>query len=144
MKKKLLIIAGAFVILTAVAIVGVRAIYLDNQWLFDQFRSFSVRIDNQSDHDFTIVEAGILQSDSEGKVVEGESKSTVGKTLASGARLTVTPKLSIAGEGGIYLKMTDAEGETATHVVCSYTESLSGKTLVIVTNDDVEIEQNCH
>jgi hypothetical protein len=144
MIKKTLLFSIVFVATVTLTIVGATALYKDNSTLFDQFRGFSVTIDNQSDFELSVIEAGILHSDSEGNVVEGASKSPVGKTLAGGKRLTVKPELSISGEGGIYLKMTDADGETVTHVVCSYTESLSGKTEVTVTNDDVEIEQNCN
>lgn len=145
MLRKVLIFAAVFTAVVTLTIVATTSLYKDNRSLFDQFRSFSVTIDNRSDFELSVFEVGTYKSaESEGNVAAGESKAAVDKTIRSGDRLTVKPKLSIVGEGGIYLKMTDANGDPVTHGVCSYTESLSGKSKVTVTNEGVKIEQNCH
>ncbi|GBG06886.1 hypothetical protein B1748_12390 [Paenibacillus sp. MY03] len=144
MKKKVLIVIGCFIAILALTIAGARSVYNDHPDFFNMFKSFTVRIDNQSDFDFVAIEAGILQSGNNGDIVETGSKDTLANPLASGDKVTFKPKLSIQGEGGIYLKVTDSSGRTETYGICSYTESLSGQTDVTVSNDGVKIDQNCY
>lgn len=141
MRKKVLILAGVFTAIIVLIIVGARVAYNDQQGIFNYFRSFTVFVDNQSDVDLVSIEAGIIQSDSN---ADSDSKDMVEEPLASGNKLKFTPKLSLQGEGGIYLKITDSRGETTTHTVCSYTEYLSGKADVTVSNDKVTIDQDCY
>jgi hypothetical protein len=144
MKKKVLIVIGCFIAILALTIVGARAVYNDHPDFFNMFKSFTVRIYNQSDFDLVKIETGILQSDAQGNTIETGSTDVVEDTLASGGKLTFKPKLSIQGEGGVYMKVTDSRGQTETYSVCSYTESLSGLTDVIVRNDEADIDENCY
>lgn len=144
MRKKALIFIGCFTITVALTIVGARAVYNDHPDFFNMFKSFTVRIYNQSDFDLVKIETGILQSDAQGNTIETGSTDVVEDTLASGGKLTFKPKLSIQGEGGVYMKVTDSRGQTETYSVCSYTESLSGQTDVTVSNDGVKIDQDCY
>lgn len=131
-----LIIAGSIIAATAGS---------DIVNLIQQFKSFTVTVDNQSDYDLFSVETGVLTSDSTGQVVESSSKESFEQGIPSGRKVKISPELSLSGEGGIYLKYTDprAEASPKTVGICSYTESLSGYSKVIITNDDVSVEENC-
>ncbi|AIQ60469.1 hypothetical protein [Paenibacillus borealis] len=105
-----------------------------------QFQSFKVTVDNQSDFDLSLLETGVVTS-----AAAGASADELGKPLKSGETIKIRPRLSISGEGGIYLKYTDPrEPEAAQTVgICSYTESLSGYSKVTITNDKVTVKENC-
>lgn len=109
----------------------------------NQFRSFSVTIDNQSDYDLTSVETGVLVSGPNGEAVESDSKETLDQTIESGEKLKIRPILSLSGEGGIYLRY-NSEGKETKKTICSYTESLSGYSKVIITNSNVTVEEKCN
>lgn len=113
--------------------------------LIQQFRSFTVTVDNQSDYDLLSVETGVLASDSTGQVVESGSKEKYEQGIPGGKKVKISPELSLSGEGGIYLKYTDSrDGAPPRRIgICSYTESLSGSSRVIITNDGVDVEENC-
>ncbi|MEK5026398.1 hypothetical protein [Paenibacillus sp. FSL M7-1046] len=113
--------------------------------LIQQFGSFTVTVDNQSDYDLFSVETGVLTSDSAGQIIESSSKESFEQGIPSGRKVKISPELSLSGEGGIYLKYTDPRDEDSPKTVgiCSYTESLSGHSKVIITNDDVSVEENC-
>lgn len=141
-KKSLVVIGISMGIITLVILIAVAV--RDNLGLISQFRSFTVTIDNQSDYDLVTIEAGILTSDLSGKVIEGSSKEIFEHGIQSGDKVKLTPKLSLMGEGGIYLKYTDSRGEIIRKSVCSYTESLSGYSKVTITNDNVTVNENCN
>ncbi|MEK4060332.1 MULTISPECIES: hypothetical protein [Paenibacillus] len=113
--------------------------------LIQQFGSFTVTVDNQSDYDLFSVETGVLTSDSTGQIIESSSKESFEQGISSGTKVKISPELSLSGEGGIYLKYTDPRDESSPKTVgiCSYTESLSGHSKVIITNDDVSVAENC-
>jgi hypothetical protein len=54
------------------------------------------------------------------------------------------PTLSLHGEGAIYLKYTDAMGQSTQETVCGYTEYLSGYSKVMITNEDTTVVQQCN
>lgn len=114
--------------------------YRTNIDVFRQFLSFSVTINNQSDYDIVSLETGTVEGPS-GEIKA--SKDYYSKTIKSGEKVKIKPKLSLTGEGGIYLKYNDSRGETISKAVCSYTESLSGYSEVTINNDKVTIEENC-
>jgi hypothetical protein len=105
-----------------------------------QFQSFRVTVDNQSDFDLSLLETGVVTS-----AAAGASTDELGKTLKSSKTMKIKPRLSLSGEGGIYLKYIDPrEPETVQTVgVCSYTETLSGYSKVTVTNDKVTVDEKC-
>lgn len=110
-----------------------------------QFQSFALTIHNQSDYDIVSVETGIIKSASaEIGIVEGDSKDYYAEHIKSGKNIKIKPRLSLNGEGGIYLKYTDARGETVQKSVCSYTEYLSGYSTVTIHNNGVAIEEKCY
>ncbi|SDM34177.1 hypothetical protein SAMN05428961_11470 [Paenibacillus sp. OK060] len=109
-----------------------------------QFRSFNVTIDNQSDYDLTSVETGVLITGPNGGVVESGSRDGFDKEIKSGDVVKITPNLSISGEGGVYLKYSDSSGKTSNKMICSYTETLSGYSNVIITNENVQVDEKCN
>lgn len=123
------------VVLSIIIVVGlvfaIKVIVQSNVFEFlKQFRSFNVTIDNQSDYDLTSVETG--------------SKDEFDKEIKSGDVVKITPNLSISGEGRVYLKYSDSRGETSNEMICSYTETLSGYSNVIITNENVKIDEKCN
>ncbi|MFC3800840.1 hypothetical protein [Cohnella sp. GCM10012308] len=127
----------------AALLITLFVVWKTNDEFFRQFRSFSVTVVNQSDYDLVSVETGILRSDAAGNAVQGGSKNTYGKTIKAGHEKVISPKLSLNGEGGIYLKYTDSRGQTVQKTVCSYTESASGYSTVTIRNDRVDVKENC-
>lgn len=105
-----------------------------------QFQSFRVTVNNESDFDLSILETGVVTG-----AGAGASTDELGKTLSSGKTIKIRPRLSLSGEGGIYLKYTDprAPDVLQTIGVCSYTESLSGYSKVTITNNKVTVKENC-
>ncbi|OKP89665.1 hypothetical protein A3842_04045 [Paenibacillus sp. P3E] len=128
-------------------VVGIAAIFVvkfNNFEFLNQFKSFAVTIDNQSENDIISVETGVLVSNSAGDIVESDSKDTFDKIIKSGEETRIRPNLQLSGEGGIYLKYTDSRKETFKKTICSYTESLSGYSKVIITNDNVTVDEKCN
>ncbi|MEK4850359.1 hypothetical protein NST04_10955 [Paenibacillus sp. FSL H7-0756] len=138
----MLVILTASTLVIAAGIMLV--VQLDNKYgvlgLVAQLQSFQVRVDNQSDFELRILETGVVT----GAAAEA-SVDEVGKILKSGKTVKIKPQLTLSGEGGIYLKYSDPREPDVpkTIGVCSYTETLSGYSKVIITNDKVTIEQNC-
>lgn len=119
-----------------------------NSGIINYFKNFTVTIVNKSDHDIIYAEAGVLVTGPSGGVVESGSKDTYPKTIRSGKSATFEPKLSLTvdgsrREGGIYLDFEDASGNRYRKMVCSYTEILSGSSKVIVSNEEIVVEQDC-
>lgn len=135
-KISLGIVAGSVILVLLLAAGGIS---LANSELFRQFQDFKMTIINKSDHDILSVETGIYQSDGD----EGKSKHHYTNVIASGKKKVIKPRLTIHGEGGIYMQFVDASGREARTSVCSYTESSSGYALVTITNDDIEVEGRC-
>ncbi|PZD97166.1 hypothetical protein DNH61_04575 [Paenibacillus sambharensis] len=63
--------------------------------------------------------------------------------IASGEERTIKPDLKVTGESSVYMQFTDEQGRRVTESVCSYTESLSGYSTVIIKNDTVQVDENC-
>ncbi|MEK3683156.1 hypothetical protein [Paenibacillus sp. FSL R10-2736] len=105
-----------------------------------QFQSFKVTVYNESDFDLSILETGVVTN-----AAAGASTDELGKTLSSGKTIKIRPRLSLSGEGGIYLKYTDPRAPEVAQTVgiCSYTESLSGYSKVTITNNKVTVKENC-
>jgi len=108
-----------------------------------QFQDFSLTVVNRSDYDILSVETGILQSDVKGNIVKGDSRHLYTKTIKSGQKAKIKPRLTIRGEGGIYMRYTDSTGAEKQAMVCSYTEYASGYSIATITNNGVEVEQKC-
>lgn len=137
-------IAIAVPAVVAVLLMSLFVVWKTNDEIFRPFRSFSVTVVNASDYDLVTVETGILSSDTSGNTVKSGAKHTYAKTIKAGHEKVISPKLSLTGEGGIYLKYTDSRGETVQRTVCSYTESASGYSTVTIQNDQIEVKENCH
>lgn len=142
MNKKILfsIIAGS-VVLIILIVAGLNSLK-GSSGFFRQFQSFSLTVINQSDYDLISVETGIVQSDAEGNTIEG-SQHLYSNVIESGQEAVIRPRLTIKGEGGIYMKYTDSTGKEAQKGVCSYTESASGYAIVTITNDNIKVEEKC-
>lgn len=140
-RRVLGILAASTLVITAGIMLVVQ---LDNKYgvlgLVAQLQSFQVRVDNQSDFELSILETGVVTS-----AAAEASVDEVGKILKSGKTIKIKPRLTLSGEGGIYLKYSDPREPDVSRTVgvCSYTETLSGYSKVIITNDKVTIEQNC-
>ncbi|WP_405116380.1 hypothetical protein MHH28_15460 [Paenibacillus sp. FSL K6-1217] len=137
--------AGILAALTLVIAAGIMLVVrLDNKYgvmgLVAQLQSFQVRVDNQSDFELSILETGVVTS-----AAAEASVDEVGKILKSGKTVKIKPRLTLNGEGGIYLKYADPREPDVpiTIGICSYTETLSGYSKVIITNNKVTIKQNC-
>ncbi|OKP92576.1 hypothetical protein A3842_01915 [Paenibacillus sp. P3E] len=126
-----------------VAGILIAIIVRNNAGLLGQFRSFTVTIDNQSDYELTSVETGVLVSGPNGEIVGNHSIDVFKQAVKSGEIVKIRPSLQLSGEGGVYLKYTNSKGEASKKTICSYTESLSGYSKVIITNDNISVEQNC-
>ncbi|MGG4145013.1 hypothetical protein ABEW34_17995 [Paenibacillus algorifonticola] len=125
------------------AIIGINALNKSLD-IFNMFRSFTLTIHNESDHELVTVQAGVLASDEKGNIIETDSKQLYDDPIASGSKKKITPELNLTGEGGIYITYTDSTGFTRTTSVCSYTESLSGSSTITIYNDDAKVEENCY
>jgi hypothetical protein len=130
---------------TAVIAAGViLAVQMNNKYgilsMAAQFQSFRVTVDNQSDFELNVIETGVVTN-----AAAGASIDKLEKILKSGRKIKIKPRLSLTGEGGIYLKYTDSrEPDTPLTIgVCSYTETLSGYSKVTITNDKVTVDENC-
>lgn len=135
-----LLAASTLVIAAGIMVV----VQLNNNYgvlgLVAQLQSFRVTVDNQSDFELSILETGVVT----GAAAEA-SVDEVGKILKSGKTVKIKPRLTLSGEGGIYLKYSDKREPDVPRTIgiCSYTETLSGYSKVIITNDKVTIKQNC-
>ncbi|WP_153980177.1 hypothetical protein [Paenibacillus xylanilyticus] len=109
----------------------------------DQFRSLRITIHNQSDFDLTNVNASLVQGEGPVNSERDGSVYKLKKDIASGKKVKFTPRLSPSGESSVHLQFTDSRGEIHTKVVCGYTEYLSGKTYVNVTNDNITVKEEC-
>ncbi|RXZ82473.1 hypothetical protein EBB07_10400 [Paenibacillaceae bacterium] len=98
------------------------------------FEPFNVTIENKSDTDIVAIETGIPNSSSD----------VYSDALRSGKSVKLKPKLQLSGEGMIYLKYTDADGSESTVTICGYTEYLSGNAHVVISNDGVDVTQECY
>ncbi|MFD2673396.1 hypothetical protein [Marinicrinis sediminis] len=132
------------ILLLVVGFIGGKAVvqyYKDHSDVFNLFRPLQVTIDNQSDLDLVRIEIGVLQSQIQSP--EDISKVIVEEPLESGSIRTIQPDLELAGEGGVYIKLTDSQGSISTHGVCSYTESLSGRSKITVHNSGTDVDEDC-
>lgn len=135
----MLLTVVAFVLLALGAITIIRG----STDFLGPFQSFTVKISNQSRHDIVSIETGIIESASAAGIVEGDSKDRSSKTVKSGEEARIKPKLSLSGEGAVYLKFSDSSGKTHIETVCSYTESLSGHSEVTIRDDGIAVEEDC-
>ncbi|MFF2886236.1 hypothetical protein [Paenibacillus sp. NPDC057967] len=134
MKKKTKIGLWAASAVAVLCLVWAGGNILQNSGVLNYMRGFTVQVENQTEHDIVIVEAGL---------VSGDSKDTINRTIKSGERLSFKPNLELAGENGVYMNHTNASGEIVTTGVCGYTETLSGSAKVVI-GEAVTVEQNCY
>ncbi|MGM0884889.1 MAG: hypothetical protein ACQEXQ_28090 [Bacillota bacterium] len=126
-KKRYLLLVVFFLLITIIAFIWMRNIT-------DRFGSFSITISNKSDYDIVSVETGIIK---------GTSKDIYTEVIKSGEKIKIKPRLSLTGEGAIYINYTNSNGDTKEKTVCGYTESLSGYSKVTINDDKVTVEENC-
>lgn len=143
MNKKILVSIIAGSVTLVLILVASANLLKGNSNFFRQFQSFSLTVVNQSDYDIVSVETGIVQSDTSGNAVEGDSKHLFSKVIKSGQQTVIKPRLTINSEGGIYMKYMDSSGKEVLKTVCSYTESASGYSIVTIMNDKIEVEEQC-
>ncbi|MEK3736642.1 MULTISPECIES: hypothetical protein [Paenibacillus] len=103
--------------------------------LLSPFKSFSVIVDNQSDVDISSIEVGLIRAD---------SKKSYTSPIKAGQKKKFKPKLSLNGEGAIYLRYTNSNGQSKEQTVCGYTEYLSGHSKVTITNESTTVVQQCN
>ncbi|AIQ24298.1 hypothetical protein H70737_16440 [Paenibacillus sp. FSL H7-0737] len=99
------------------------------------FKNFLLTVDNQSDDEISSIEIGLIHMD---------SKELFTDPIKKGETKRFKPTLSLSGEGSIYLKYTDAKGQSTQETVCGYTEYLSGYSTVTITNEGTTIVQQCN
>ncbi|MEK4351169.1 hypothetical protein MKX41_10000 [Paenibacillus sp. FSL R5-0475] len=99
------------------------------------FKNFLLTVDNQSDDEISSIEIGLIHMD---------SKELFTDPIKKGETKKFKPTLSLSGEGSIYLKYTDAKGQSTQETVCGYTEYLSGYSTVTITNEGTTIVQQCN
>jgi len=103
-------------------------------WL-TPFKNFLLTVDNQSDDEISSIEIGLIHMD---------SKELFTDPIKKGETKKFKPTLSLSGEGSIYLKYTNAKGQSTQETVCGYTEYLSGYSTVTITNEGTTIVQQCN
>jgi hypothetical protein len=103
--------------------------------ILSPFKSFTLTVNNQSDVDISSIEIGLIHTD---------SKEVFTNPIKKGQTRKFKPTLSLHGEGAIYLKYTDAMGQSTQETVCGYTEYLSGYSKVTITNEDTTVVQQCN
>lgn len=140
---KVAIVAIALPAVVAVLLTSLFVLWKTNDEWFSRFRSFSVTVVNQSDYDLVSVETGILGGGDPGHADKSDTKRIFAKPIKAGDKKVLSPKLSMNGEGGIYLKYTNSRGDTVQKTVCSYTESASGSSTITIQNDRVDVKENC-
>jgi len=99
------------------------------------FKSFSLTVDNQSDDEISSIEIGLIDTD---------SKELFTNPIKKDQKKKFKPTLSLSGEGAIYLKYTDAKGQSTQETVCGYTEYLSGYSTITITNEGTTVVQQCN
>ncbi|MBY3621937.1 hypothetical protein HGO21_20655 [Acinetobacter sp. CUI P1] len=99
------------------------------------FKSFSLTVDNQSDDEISSIEIGLIDTD---------SKELFTNPIKKDQKKKFKPTLSLSGEGAIYLKYTDAKGQSTQETVCGYTEYLSGYSTITITNEGTTVVQKCN
>ncbi|MFD5020171.1 hypothetical protein ACFWMP_14815 [Paenibacillus sp. NPDC058367] len=99
------------------------------------FKNFLLTVDNQSDDEISSIEIGLIHMD---------SKELFTDPIKKGETKKFKPTLSLSGEGSIYLKYTNAKGQSTQETVCGYTEYLSGYSTVTITNEGTTIVQQCN
>lgn len=116
----------------------------------DPFRKLRITIDNQSDYDITQIQAGavtgessLLDSASAEKQEESGLLYTLNMNITKGQKAKFSPQLNIKGEGSVYVTFKDSRGKTYKETACGYTESLSGTSLITITNENVTVKENC-
>jgi len=146
-RTKLLILAACTIIVITILVPVIGKIGNSKfaYELVNYLRGYSVVIDNQSDYDIVSIETGIETSSTLGESTEGLTKDTFEQMIKSKETKRITPNLSLSGRvGSVYLKYIDSRGNTTIKTVCSYTESLSGHSKVIITNSNVKVEEKCY
>lgn len=103
--------------------------------ILSPFKSFSLTVDNQSDDEISSIEIGLIHTD---------SKELFISPIQKGQTKKLKPTLSLSGEGAIYLKYTDAKGQSTQETVCGYTEYLSGYSTITITNEGNTVVQQCN
>jgi hypothetical protein len=131
-KKGMLItlITAAAIVLSCFVIIPML-----NMDIFRQFGPLTVKVENKSDYDIESITFGLAR--------EETPETSHAPGIKSGKSRSIKPRLSPLGENGIYMDWTDERGETRSASVCSYTESASGYTVVIIDNTNVQVEENC-
>lgn len=99
------------------------------------FKNFLLTVDNQSDDEISSIEIGLIHMD---------SKELFTDPIKKGETKKFKPTLSLSGEGSIYLKYTNAKGQSTQETVCGYTEYLSGYSTVTITNEGTTVVQQCN
>jgi len=99
------------------------------------FKNFLLTVDNQSNDEISSIEIGLIHMD---------SKELFTDPIKKGETKKFKPTLSLSGEGSIYLKYTDAKGQSTQETVCGYTEYLSGYSTVTITNEGTTVVQQCN
>jgi hypothetical protein len=129
-----------FIGLAIIAVVGTATLVISSvsstaSSFLSSLKSFSVTVDNQSDYDILSIETGLLRTD---------SKDMFKKSIKSGQKIKIKPKLSLRGEGAIYMTYINSRGESITETVCGYTEYLSGYSEVTISNERITVVQQCN
>ena len=142
-KIKLMIALGLFLALGTIVVMS----FLN---AMDPFRKLRITIDNQSDYDITQIKTGItnwkqpiLDSSTADKKEDSDLLYTFSEEIVSGKKIKYTPKLHFLGESSVYVIFKDSRGNTYTKTACGYTESVSGTSLITITNENVTVKENC-
>ncbi|WP_413407018.1 hypothetical protein [Paenibacillus amylolyticus] len=134
-KKKIIILSAI------VLVIGILA-FKSLLNAVDPFRHLRITIHNQSDYDLTNIQASLAQGDSY-STNESGSTYVFKKDIPSGVKVKFAPQLKLSGEGTVSLEFTDSRGKTYNKMVCGYTEYLSGNSYVTVTNENVNVKEEC-
>ncbi|MFD0958205.1 hypothetical protein [Paenibacillus chungangensis] len=129
-RNAILFVIVFIALLTASAFLLVN--WIKSAEIFNFVRPFTVEVTNDSVYDIVSLELGLLK---------GESKETLDKIIASGAKARFIPNLDLTSENAVYLKFRDARGEVGELTVCGYTEYLNGMTSVRINEKEAVVEE---
>ncbi|WP_339833149.1 hypothetical protein [Paenibacillus sp. FSL R7-0272] len=142
-KIKLMIALGLFLALGTIVVMS----FLN---AMDPFRKLRITIDNQSDYDITQIKTGIthlnqpvLDASTADKTEDSDLLYTSSEEIVSEEKVKFTPKLQFLGESSVYVILKDSRGKTYTKTACGYTESVSGTSLITITNENITVKENC-
>ncbi|MFC4775824.1 hypothetical protein ACFO9Q_03400 [Paenibacillus sp. GCM10023252] len=143
-RKKIATIILISLVIYAILLTLVISFLKSDTFIALMLQNFTVTVENESDQDITRIEFGVLHSDDQANVIEGDSKLVYDRPLRSGKSVRITPDVSSDGEMSVFIRYTTAQGEVHEKSVCSYAEmSPRGRATIIIENNQAVVKEKC-